>query len=156
MSQTYLEYAENEGNGIEELTFWKIWSNVRVEEVCIVTGDTPMNEFEEETLTALRNLFDNVNTLRQIAIRDMLIPETYQLYEESLQAAYDALTTVEDALASLGMKLEYEHWRLGGAVEELEPLMLHIPSASEKVMELFEENMHDTTWQIESAEPMSE
>lgn len=108
-----------------------------------------MHDFEEETVTALRTLFDKVKTLRQIAIREMLIPETFQLYEENLQAAYDALTTVEDALASLGMKLEYVHWRLGGAVEELTPLMLHIPSTSEKVMELVEEKLHETTWQME-------
>ncbi len=107
-----------------------------------------MNDFEEETVTALRNLFHKVNTLRQITIREMLTPETYQLYEESLQAAYDALTTVEDALASVGMKLEYEHWRLGGAVEELKPLMVRLHSTSEKVREPVEEKMHDTGWQM--------
>lgn len=47
-----------------------------------------MNDFEEETVTTLRNLFDKVNTHRQITIREMLTPETYQLYEEDLQAAY--------------------------------------------------------------------
>jgi hypothetical protein len=85
----------------------------------------------------------------------MLIPETYHLYDENLQAAYDALTTVEDAQASVGMKLEYEHWRLGGAVVELTPLMLQIPSASEKVMELFEEKLQSTDWSMERAEPLS-
>ena len=79
----------------------------------------------------------------------MLTPETYQLYEESLQAAYDALTTVEDALASVGMKLGYEHWRLGGAVEALKPLMVRLPSTSGKVREPVEEKMHDTDWQME-------
>jgi hypothetical protein len=130
------------------LTFWKIWSNVGAAAVYNVTGDTAMNDFEEDTVTALRNLFDKVNTLRQITIREMLTPETYQLYEESLQAAYDALTTVEDALASVGMKLEYEHWRLGGAVEELKPLMVRLPSTTEKVMEPLEEKMHETDWQM--------
>lgn len=108
-----------------------------------------MHDFEEETVIALKNLFDKVKTLQHITIREMLIPETYHLYDEKLQAAYDALTTVEDALASVGMKLEYEHWRLGGAVEEFTPLMLHIPSASEKVMELLEEKLQSTDWSME-------
>ncbi len=47
----------------EELTFWKIWSNFGAEAVCNETGDTPMKDFEEETVTALRNLFDKVNSL---------------------------------------------------------------------------------------------
>ena len=115
-----------------------------------------MHDFEEETVIALKTLFDKVKTLRHITIREMLVPETYHLYEENLQAAYDALTTVKDALASVGMKLEYEHWRLGGAVEELTPLMLHMPSASEKVMELFEEKLQSTDWSMERAEPLSE
>ena len=102
-----------------------------------------MSEFEEQTVTALRNLYKKVNTLRQINIRDILKPETYQLYEESLQQAYDALTTVEDALTSVGMKLEYEHWRLGGAVEELKPLMIHTRSSSDLVMEAFEKNFSE-------------
>src|SRR5260370_32670805 len=121
-----------------------------------MTGGTPMNVFEKETMIALKNLFEKVKTLRHITIREMLIPETYQLYEENLQAAYDALTTVEDALASVGMKLEYEHWRLGGAVEELTPLMLHIPSASEKVIELVEEKLQGTDWPMKRAKPLSE
>ena len=101
-----------------------------------------MNDFEEETVAAIRNLFDRVNTLRQIAIRDMLKPETYQLYEENLQAAYDALTTVEDALDAIGMKLEYEHFRLGGAVDELKPLMIQTRSNTDRVMGILEEKMH--------------
>jgi hypothetical protein len=97
-----------------------------------------MNEFEQQTANALKILFDKVNTLRQINIRDILKPETYELYEESIQAAYDALTTVEDALTSLGMKLEYEHFRLGGAVEELRPLMIQTRALSDTIMEEFE------------------
>ncbi len=97
-----------------------------------------MNEFEEQTVNALKILFDKVNTLRQINIREMLKPETYELYEEGIQAAYDALTTVEDALTSLGMKLEYEHFRLGGAIEELRPLMIQTRASSETIMEEFE------------------
>ena len=107
-----------------------------------------MSDFEEQTVNALKILFERVDTLRQINIREILKPETYQLYEESLQAAYDALTTVEDALTSLGMKLEYEHWRLGGAVEELTPLMIHTRSPSDSIMEAFEKRLPDNLWQI--------
>ncbi len=97
-----------------------------------------MNEFEEQTINALVSLIDKVATLRQINIRDMLQPEMYVHYEDTIEAAYDALTTVEDALTSLGMKLEYEHWRLGGAVEELTPLMIQTRSHSDVIMEAFE------------------
>jgi len=100
-----------------------------------------MSDFEEHTFTTLRNLFEKVDTLRQINIRDIVKPEVYQLYEDTLQAAYDALTTVEDALTSLGMKLEYEHFRLGGAVDELTPLMIRTRSNSERVMEAIDERM---------------
>jgi hypothetical protein len=102
-----------------------------------------MSDFEEQTCTALRHLFDQVNTLRQINIRDILKPETYQLYEQSLQQAYDALTTVEDALTSLGMKLEYEHFRLGGAVEEVTPLMIQPRSSSDTIMEELVQRFHE-------------
>jgi hypothetical protein len=98
-----------------------------------------MSEFDEQTVNALISLFDKVNTLRQINIGDILKPEVYYHYEQTLQAAYDALTTVEDALTSLGMKLEDEHWRLGGAVEELKPLMIDARSPSNKIIEEFEQ-----------------
>lgn len=100
-----------------------------------------MNDFEEETFTALRNLFEKVETLRMMDIREMLEPDRYYHYEDTLQAAYDALTTVEDALTSLGMKLEYQHWRLGGAVEELKPLMIQTRSLSDLVMEVFDKKI---------------
>jgi spore cortex formation protein SpoVR/YcgB (stage V sporulation) len=87
-----------------------------------------MRDDGEEALTALKSLSANIHTLSKIAIRDLLSPTTYSLYERSLQVAYDALTSVEDALTALGMKLEYHHWRLGGALEELRPLRIHIPS----------------------------
>src|SRR5438552_9416073 len=103
----------------------------------------PMSDFEDQTFTALKTLFDQVKTLRQMNIRDILIPETYHLYEESIQQAYDALTTLEDVVTALGMKLEYEHWRLGGAVEELTPLMIQPRSPSDAVMETFEERFSE-------------
>jgi hypothetical protein len=102
-----------------------------------------MSEFEEQTVIALRTLFNKVDTLRRINIRDILLPETYQLYEENLQEAYDALTTAEDALTALGMKLEYEQWRLGGAVEELKPLMIQIRSSSDIIMEAFDQRFSE-------------
>lgn len=98
-----------------------------------------MSDFEEQTVKALRTLFDKVTTLRQISIRDIMKPDIYSYYEQTLQAAYDALTTAEDALTSVGMKLEYEHWRLGGAVEELKPLMIDTRSPSDSIVEEFEQ-----------------
>ena len=100
-----------------------------------------MKKSEEETVTALKNLFAKVETLRQINIRDILKPDVYFHYEQTLQEAYDALTTVEDALTAIGMKLEYEHYRLGGALDELKPLLIHTSSPSDKIMEEFEKRL---------------
>jgi hypothetical protein len=100
-----------------------------------------MNKSEEETITALHSLFVKIETLRQISIRDLLKPDVYFRYEQTLQEAYDALTTVEDALTSLGMKLEYEHFRLGGAVDELKPLMIDTRSTSDTIIEAFEQRL---------------
>jgi hypothetical protein len=100
-----------------------------------------MKKSEEETITALHSLFARVEALRQINIRDILKPDVYFRYEQTLQEAYDALTTVEDALTSLGMKLEYEHFRLGGALDELKPLLIHTRSTSDKIMEEFEQRL---------------
>ena len=100
-----------------------------------------MKRFEEETVSALHSLFARVETLRQISIRDLLMPDVYFLYEQTLQEAYNALTTVEDALISLGMKLEYEHFRLGGALDELKPLMIDTRSTSDTIIEAFEQRL---------------
>jgi len=89
-----------------------------------------MHSSEEEIVTALRTLFASVEILRQIELRDIIKPETYSLYENALQNAYDTLILVEDTLTSLGMKLEFHHWRLGGAVEELKPLLIQMQSFS--------------------------
>ena len=102
-----------------------------------------MSDFEERTFAALKNLFEKVETLQHMDIREMLEPERYYLYEVTLQAAYDALTTVEDAVNTLGMKLEHQHFRLGGAVEELKPLMIQTRSSSDIVMEAFERRLHE-------------
>ncbi|GAC1626374.1 MAG: hypothetical protein NVS4B7_16250 [Ktedonobacteraceae bacterium] len=81
-----------------------------------------MSEYEESTVTTLRTLFDKVETLRQIHICDMLEPATYTLRKEPTSNLC-AFTTVEDTLDTLGMKLEYHHWRLKGALEEIRPLL---------------------------------
>ena len=97
-----------------------------------------MNTFEEKTITSLQSLFANVDTLSRFNIRDILKPDVYYHYERTLQEAYDALTEVEDTLTTLGMKLEYQHFRLGVAVDELKPLMIQLHSPSDGIMEEFE------------------
>jgi hypothetical protein len=96
-----------------------------------------MSTFEEETVTSLHTLFAKVVTLQQFDIRDILKPDVYHQYERTIQEAYDALTTVEDALTKLGMKLEYQHYRLGGALDELKLLMIQPRSKADTVMEEF-------------------
>ncbi len=103
-----------------------------------------MSTFEEETQTALTNLFTAVGQLREINIRDLLQPEVYAHYEQTLQQAYDALIQVEDAIIALGMQLEYQHFRLGGAVDELTPLMIRTPTKSERVMQEFAKRFDHT------------
>jgi hypothetical protein len=100
-----------------------------------------MSTFKEETVNSLQSLFTKVDTLARINIRDLLKPDVYYHYEQTLQEAYDALTTVEDALTMLGMKLEYQHFRLGGAVDELKPLMIQPRSPSDRIMEEFERRL---------------
>ncbi len=89
-----------------------------------------MDKLEGETVIALKTLFDKVAELQKINVREILKPEIYVHYEKTLQAAYDALTKVERTINSLGMKLEYQHWRIGEAIEELEHLapLTHIQS----------------------------
>ena len=69
------------------------------------------------------------------------MPDVYYHYEKTLQEAYDALTNVEDALTALGMELEYQHFRLGGAVDELKPFMIQTHSPSDRIMEEFERRL---------------
>jgi hypothetical protein len=40
------------------------------------------------------------------------------------------------------MKLEYEHWRLGGAIDELKPLMIQTRSNTDRVLEILEEKRY--------------
>lgn len=92
-------------------------------------------------LICIARIGDKLTTLpaflQQIAIRGILKPEIYHQYEHTIQDAYDAFTTVEDALTALGMKLEYQHYRLGGAIDELKPLLIQPRSKADTVMEAF-------------------
>ena len=97
--------------------------------------------FEEETIAALQTLFAKVETLQQIAIHEILKPAVYHTYERTLQEAYDALTTVDDALTKLGMKLEYQHYRLGGALDELKPLLIQPRTKADTVMDEFHKRL---------------
>jgi hypothetical protein len=78
-----------------------------------------MTGSEADTHAALQTLYTKVAALQNINIADMHDSGSRQLYEKTIQEAYDALISVEGALSSLGDALEYEHWRLGGAVEEI-------------------------------------
>ena len=77
----------------------------------------------EEAVTALKTLFAKVDELQNINVRDILRPEIYAHYEKTIQAGYDTLTRVERNINSLGMKLEYQNWRLGEAMEELQSFL---------------------------------
>jgi hypothetical protein len=95
-----------------------------------------MTELEEQTVTALKTLYETVDALQKINIRDMLKPEMYVHYDQTLQAAYDALTQIEGATSRLSMKLEYQHRRLGGAVEELKPFLQRTHTRSDELTTL--------------------
>jgi hypothetical protein len=96
-----------------------------------------MSNSEEETVAALRLLFEKVAELSAMNIRDMLIPGKYHEFKATLDAAYDSLVTVEDALDSIGMKLEYHHWRISGAFEELTPLLIQPRIRSDAAIEAY-------------------
>jgi hypothetical protein len=100
-----------------------------------------MTTFEADTIAGLTTLFEKVNELSALNIRDLLLPDKYKEFGVTLDAAYDALVQVEDALDSLGMKLEYHHWRVSSAFEELTPF--HVPprSLADIAVEIFEQNM---------------
>src|SRR5260370_30518991 len=100
-----------------------------------------MNQLEEETVAALRLLFAKVTELSQMNIRDILLSGTYDQCRAALDAAYDSLVTVEDALDSLGMKLEYQHWRISSAFEEIKPLFIQPRSLVDTVFETFEQDL---------------
>jgi hypothetical protein len=78
-----------------------------------------MAKSEAETLAALQTLYTNLAALQNLKRADMLDSGSRQFYEKTIQEAYDAVMSVEGVLSSLWDALEYEHWRLGGAVEEI-------------------------------------
>lgn len=50
-----------------------------------------MNTFEEVTDRTLQSLFTKIDELKQIKIRDMLNPDVYYHYEQTIQKAYDGV-----------------------------------------------------------------
>ena len=100
-----------------------------------------MSTSEEETVAALTLLFAKVAELGQMSVGEMLTPGRYDQYKATLDEAYDALVTIEDALDSLGMKLEYHHWRISSAFEELKPLSMQPRSLVDTVLDTFEQDI---------------
>jgi hypothetical protein len=100
-----------------------------------------MSNSEEETVAALRLLFEKVAELSAMNIRDMLIPGKYNQFKATLDAAYDSLVTVEDALDSVGLKLEYQHWRISSAFEEIKPLLLQPRSLADTALETMQQDV---------------
>ncbi len=100
-----------------------------------------MNKFEEETIAALTLLMAKVAELEQMNVREMLTPGRHDQYKATLDEAYDALVTIEDALDSLGMKLEYQHWRISSAFEELKPLFMQPRSLVDIALDTFEQDI---------------
>ena len=100
-----------------------------------------MNKSEEETIAALTLLMAKVAELEQMNVREMLTPGRYDQYKATLDEAYDALVTIEDALDSLGMRLEYQHWRISSAFEELKPLFMQPRSLVDTALETFEQDI---------------
>jgi hypothetical protein len=100
-----------------------------------------MNKFEEETIAALTLLMAKVAELELMSVREMLTPGRYDQFKETLDEAYDALVTVEDSLDSLGLKLEYQHWRISSAFEELTPFLMQTRSRADIVLDTFEQDM---------------
>ena len=100
-----------------------------------------MNKFEEETIAALTLLIAKVAELGQLNVGEMLTPGRYDQYKATLDEAYDALVKIEDALDSLGMKLEYQHWRISSAFEELKPLSMQPRSLVDIALDTFEQDI---------------
>ena len=76
-------------------------------------------------------MFKGGIALRQINIRDIRKLDVYLHYEQALQEAYDALTKVEDVITSLEKKLECQHFRSGGGVDKLKPLLMAVMQLEE-------------------------
>jgi spore cortex formation protein SpoVR/YcgB (stage V sporulation) len=102
---------------------------------------TTMSNSEEETVAALRLLFEKVAELSAMNIREMLTPGKYDEFKATLDTAYDSLVQIEDALDSLGMKVEYHHWRISSAFEELKPLAIQPRTRYDTALETFEQDL---------------
>ena len=77
-----------------------------------------MNEIERATtIASLQKLCARLETLGHLEIADLQLPGQQKYYEQTLEDAYAALAQVETALDELGQELEFQHRRLGGAVE---------------------------------------
>ncbi len=77
-----------------------------------------MNERERETtIASLPRLSAWLETLRHLEIADLRLPGQQKHDEQTLEDASAALAQVATALDKLGQELEYQHQRLGGAVE---------------------------------------
>lgn len=83
-----------------------------------------MSASEADTLAALQLLYKKIRHLKDKNIRDLLQPDASTDFRKTLDEAYDALVLVEDTLDGLGMRLEYHHWQIMSALEELTPLLI--------------------------------
>lgn len=101
-----------------------------------------MSKFDQETVTAaLTLLIEKIAVLENLQVRDLIAPGRYDEYKTTLDAAYGALVTVENALDSLGMKLEYHHWRISSAFEEVKPLLSQTRMLADAALETFEQDI---------------
>src|ERR1700676_2274559 len=101
-----------------------------------------MSKFDEKTVVAaLTLLFEKVALLENMKVWDLLTAGAYDQYKATLDDAYDALVTVENALDSVGLKLEYQHWRISSAFEEVKPLLLQPRSLGDIALEIFEQDV---------------
>lgn len=100
-----------------------------------------MNTFEAETIAAFTILFEKVKELQNMHLRELLVPDIYKKYRATLDAAYDALVHVEDALDSLGMKLEQQHYRIESALEEIKPLLIQSRSLADMTLESMHQDL---------------
>jgi SHS2 domain-containing protein len=70
-------------------------------------------------IAALRTFSARLDTLRNMDITALLVlPGWQKHYEQTLEDAYAALAQVETTLDELAQELEFQHQRLGEAVEQ--------------------------------------
>lgn len=77
-----------------------------------------MKEIEiETTIEVLRTLCARLDTLRHLDAAQIVLLHQQEYYEQTLEDAYAALAQLETKVDELGQQLEYQHQRLGEAVE---------------------------------------